>query len=100
MPDDFLDFLVDAFRINRQELVPGDKHLNMEDLRHLPNPNNAVRPIRKPQPMKLTCLDERESIFRYVEKKTCCCTTRTTLSSTSSISCTKPYTNPPCAKSW
>ena len=69
MPDDFLDFLVDAFRINRQELVPGDKHLNMEDLRHLPNPNNAMRPIRKPQPMKLTCLDERESIFRYVEKK-------------------------------
>lgn len=69
MPDDFLDFLVDAFRINRQELVPGDKHLNMEDLRYLPNPNSAVRPIRKPQPMKLTCLDERESIFRYVEKK-------------------------------
>ena len=69
MPDDFLDFLVDAFRINRQELVPGDKHLNMEDLHHLPNPNNAVRPIRKPQPMKLACLDERESIFRYVEKK-------------------------------
>ena len=69
MPDDFLDYLVDAFRINRQELVPGDKHLNMEDLRHLPNPNNAVRPIRKPQPMKLACLDERESIFRYVEKK-------------------------------
>ena len=69
MPDDFLDFLVDAFRINRQELVPGDKHLNMEDLRHLPNPNNAVPPIRKPQPMKLACLDERESIFRYVEKK-------------------------------
>ena len=69
MPDDFLDFLVDAFRINRQELVPGDKHLNMEDLRHLPNPNNAVRPIRKPQPMKLACLDERESIFLYVEKK-------------------------------
>ena len=69
MPDDFLDFLVDAFRINRQELVPGDKHLNMEALRHLPNPNNAVRPIRKPQPMKLACLDERESIFRYVEKK-------------------------------
>ena len=69
MPDDFLDFLVDAFRINRQELVPGDKHLNMEDLRHLPNPNNAVRPIRKPQPMKLACLDERDSIFCYVETK-------------------------------
>ena len=68
-PQDFLDFLVDAYRIDRRELVPGDKHLNMEDLRHLPNPNQSVRPIKKPQPMKLTCLDERESIFRYVEKK-------------------------------
>ena len=69
MPQDFLDFLVDAFHIDRRELVPGDKHLNLEDLRHLPNPNPNIHPIRKPQPMKLTCLDERESIFRYVEKK-------------------------------
>ena len=69
IPQDFLNFLVDAFSINRQELVPGDKHLNLEDLRHLPNPNHTVRPIRKPQPMKLTCLDEQESIFRYVAQK-------------------------------
>ena len=27
MPHDFLDFLVDAFHIHRDELVPGDKHL-------------------------------------------------------------------------
>ena len=69
MPDDFLDFLVDAFRINRQELVPGDKHLNLEDLRHLPNPNPNLKPIQKPQPMKLNCLNERESIFDYVEQR-------------------------------
>lgn len=69
MPQDFLDFLIDVYHIDRRELVPGDKHLNTEDLRHLPNPNHTVRPIKKPQPMKLTCLDERESIFRYVEKK-------------------------------
>lgn len=69
MPQDFLDFLVDAYRIDRNELVPGDKHLNMEDLNHLPNPNRKLLPIRKPQPMKLTCLDERESIFHYIEKK-------------------------------
>ena len=31
MPQDFLDFLVDAFRIQRDELVPGDKHLNLEE---------------------------------------------------------------------
>lgn len=69
MPQDFLDFLVDAFRIQRDELVQGDKHLNLEDLRHLPNPNKSLRSIEKPQPMKLTILDEKESIFRYVEKK-------------------------------
>ena len=69
MPSDFLDFLVDAFQINREELVPGDKHLNLEALRHLPNPNKGLKPLEKPKPMKLNCLDEKESIFNYVQKK-------------------------------
>ena len=69
MPSDFLDFLVDAFQINREELVPGDKHLNLEDLRHLPNPTKGLKPLEKPKPMKLNCLDEKESIFNYVQKK-------------------------------
>ena len=69
MPQDFLDFLIDAFRIHRDELVPGDKHLNLEDLRHLPNPNKSLRRIEKPQPMKLNILDEKESIFNYVAQK-------------------------------
>lgn len=69
MPRDFLEFLMNVYHIDRSELVPGDKHLNMEDLRHLPNPNLIVPPMQKFQPMKLTCLDEHESIFRYVAKK-------------------------------
>lgn len=69
MPQDFLDFLVCAFHIDPKELVPGDKHLNLEDLRHLPNPYKAARPVKEPQPMKLTYLDNQESIFHYVEKK-------------------------------
>ena len=69
MPDDFLDFLIDAFNINRHELVPGDKHLNLEDLRLLPNPNKAIDWNEKPAPMKLAYLDSKESIFRYVAKK-------------------------------
>ena len=69
MPQDFLNFLVDAYRIDRNELVPGDSHLNMDDLRHLPNPNQNLRPVRKPQPMRLTCLDERDSIFQYVASR-------------------------------
>ena len=69
MPQDFLDFLIDAFHIHRDELVPGDKHLNLEDLRHLPNPNKAIRNHEKPKPMKLSYLDEKESIFPYIEKR-------------------------------
>lgn len=69
MPHDFLDFLVDAFHIQRDELVPGDKHLNLEDLRHLPNPNKSLHSLEKPKPMKLTILDEKESIFNHVAKK-------------------------------
>ena len=69
MPDDFLDFLVDAFRIQREELVPGDKHLNLEDLRHLPNPSHSIPWMEKPVPMKLNRLNDKESIFSYVEKK-------------------------------
>ena len=69
MPTDFLDFLVDAFHINCDELVPGDKHLNLEDLRHLPNPSKALKKIEKPKPMRLNCLNERSSIFDYVKKK-------------------------------
>lgn len=69
MPHNFLEFLVDAYRIDRNELVPGDKHLNLEDLNHLPNPNPNLTPMQKPQPMKLTCLNERESVFDYVQRQ-------------------------------
>lgn len=70
MPQDFLDFLVDAFHIQRDELVPGDKHLNLEDLRHLPNPRKTLaRQNEKPKPMKLNCLDDSASIFNYIEQK-------------------------------
>ena len=69
MPGDFLNFLVDAFNIDPHELVPGDKHLNLEDLRALPNPNKAAATGGKPAPMRLACLDSKGSIFRYVAGK-------------------------------
>lgn len=69
MPQDFLDYLMEAYHIEKSELVPGDKHLNLEDLRLLPNPNKHLPQQKKPQPMKLNCLDERESIFNYVARK-------------------------------
>lgn len=69
MPQDFLHFLTDAFHIQADELVPGDKHLNLEDLRALPNPNRSLPAPEKPKPMKLNCLDEKESVFTYVKQK-------------------------------
>ncbi len=69
MPIDFLQFLTDAFGIEQNELVPGDKHLNLEDLKHLPNPNKALHVSELPQPMRLCVLEEKESMFHYVRKK-------------------------------
>ncbi len=69
MPDDFLNYLTDVFHIDKNELVPGDKHLNLEDLIHLPNPLKGIEENPKPKPMRLNCLDNKESIFRYVAKK-------------------------------
>lgn len=69
MPADFLHFIVDAFNINPNELVPGDTHLNLEDLSHLPNPNKKLNSDFKPHPMKLQYLDKKGSIFQYVNRK-------------------------------
>lgn len=69
MPVDFLKFLTDSFDIEPDELVPGDKHLNLEDLRLLPNPNKDIIVSEKPRPMKLNCLNEKESITQYISKR-------------------------------
>ncbi|MDR0972428.1 MAG: RNA degradosome polyphosphate kinase, partial [Prevotellaceae bacterium] len=69
IPSDFLQYLVEAFRIDLHELVPGDSHLNLENLRYLPNPNKDIAWDERPQPMKLHGLDAKESIFRYVAKR-------------------------------
>ncbi|MCS2276680.1 hypothetical protein NXV38_21715 [Bacteroides caccae] len=34
-----------------------------------PNPNKSLHSLEKPKPMKLTVLDEKESIFNYVARK-------------------------------
>ena len=68
MPEDFLQYLMDSFDIHPDDLMPGDKHLNLEDLSKLPNPNpELVRPERL-QPMTLNCLNKKQSILSYVSK--------------------------------
>ena len=69
MPSDFLDYLVDAFSINREELVPGDKHLNLEDLSHLPNPNPYLLPMVKPKPLILPGIERKNFMFHRISQR-------------------------------
>ena len=68
IPQDFLNFLVDAYNIDHRELVPGDRHLNLEDLKYLPNPNHSLpTPVKLP-PIRLPYLEEQNSMFSYIEQ--------------------------------
>ena len=69
MPSDFLQYLVDSFELNPDELMPGDKHLNMEDLSKLPNPNSSLVRLALPKPMMLNGLNKEQSIMKYVLKR-------------------------------
>lgn len=69
MPQDFLQYLVDAFNIHPEDLIPGDRHLNLEDLSKLPNPNPALKKSEQLHPMMLNCLNKKQSIMKYVTKR-------------------------------
>lgn len=64
MPDDFLEFLTDAFGIGDEELVPGDKHLNLQDLAQLPNPDPERLSLSRLAPIRLPGLEE-DRYFMY-----------------------------------
>lgn len=69
MPEDFLQYLVDAFDIHPEDLMPGDKHLNLEDLSKLPNPNPLLVKPQHLQPMCLNGLNKKQSIMQRVAKR-------------------------------
>lgn len=69
MPQDFLQYLMDSFDIHPDDLMPGDKHLNLEDLAKLPNPNPELLRPERLQPMNLNCLNKKQSILSYVSKR-------------------------------
>ena len=68
MPADFLNYLVDAFEISPDELVPGDKHLNLEDLKHLPNPNPDLKVPMRLSPMVLDGLKKKQGMMKYLSR--------------------------------
>lgn len=69
MPDDFLNFVCEAFNIQRDDLVVGGRYLNLQDLAQLPNPVGASLVQEIPAPMRVSYLDEVGSVFKAVKKR-------------------------------
>lgn len=75
MPHDMLQHLVDMFDVRADELVQGDKHLNLEDLSKFPSDELHLRAIQKPKPLKLhrlaryqtpfDCIDDGDVMLHY-----------------------------------
>ncbi|MDR0864717.1 MAG: polyphosphate kinase 1 [Candidatus Symbiothrix sp.] len=69
MPEDCLEYICETFNILKEDLIPDNIHLNMEDLIKLPNP---IGPELKAQPMiplRLPELDQAQTIFSVISKK-------------------------------
>ena len=69
MPDDFLQFVCEAFGIGKEDLVVGGRYHNLQDLSKLPNPQGKDLEQNIPSPMRVPFLDETESMFRAIKKK-------------------------------
>lgn len=69
MPEDFLDFICNAFGITPDDLVVGGRYLNLQDLIKLPNPRGKKLEQQTPPPMRVPFLDETGSILKAVKKK-------------------------------
>lgn len=69
MPREMLDKLIETFDIKEEELVPGDKHLCLEDLSHFPDLGLPSCVPEKPVPLHLRKLEEAKSMFSYIERK-------------------------------
>ena len=69
MPQDFLDFLCNAFAINKEDLVMGVRYNNLQDLAKLPNPRGKELEQPVLSPMRIPYLDEMGSMIRAVKKQ-------------------------------
>ena len=69
MPDYFLQFLQEAYDIEREALLKGDRYLNLTDLISLPNPVGKVLEQQLPPPLKVEAFEKNNSILRVIKKE-------------------------------
>ena len=69
MPQDCLDYICETFRIFKEDLIPDNTHLSMEDLVKLPNPSGDELREKPPVPIRIPKLDNANWLFPVVRKK-------------------------------
>ncbi len=66
MPQDMLSYLTETFHIQPEDLIPGGKHLNLEDLIKLPNPVGKTLEVVPPPPMRISEIDRARYFFSII----------------------------------
>ncbi|MDR1682729.1 MAG: polyphosphate kinase 1 [Candidatus Symbiothrix sp.] len=68
MPADCLQYICEVLNIREDDRIPDQVHLNMEDLRKLPNPIGASLQSPPLIPLRLPELDRAQSIFHKIDQ--------------------------------
>ncbi|MDR2057703.1 MAG: polyphosphate kinase 1 [Dysgonamonadaceae bacterium] len=69
MPPACLDYVCKTFHIFKEDLIPDNVHLNMEDLIKLPNPSGKELERIPPVPIRIPELDKADWVFPIIRKK-------------------------------
>ena len=69
MPDYFLQYICDAYEIEEEELLKGDKYLNLADLISLPNPIGDSLKQVLPKPLRVPEFESNSSILKVLRKQ-------------------------------
>ena len=66
MPQDMVVYLCETFGLKDEDLIPGGRHLNMEDLIKLPNPVGKSLTFTPPPAQHIPQLDKERSLLDYI----------------------------------
>jgi polyphosphate kinase len=69
MSDDCLQFIREMFRIQTEDLIPDNRHLNLEDLIKLPNPVGKALKAQSIVPIRIPELDQSYWLFPIIRKR-------------------------------
>ena len=69
MADDCLNFLREMFHIQKKDLIPDNRYLNLEDLIKLPNPAGKELKAQPIVPIRIPELDQSYWLFPIIRKR-------------------------------